>query len=90
MSKDLEPYRVAVREVFHRRETAGNYGGDVEEFATAMAKVEASARADERERCAKTLADECLRAVSQGEHDEAQILARESQRLRGNYPKVST
>lgn len=82
-----DDHRAIVKAIYERRATSANYGGDIEELAGALARIEADAKAAEREQCAKTLANECIRLVQAGEHDEARILARESQRLRGNYPE---
>lgn len=39
-----DDHRDVARDIVHRRNTAGSYGGDVEEIATAIAKAEYDAR----------------------------------------------
>lgn len=45
----------------------------------------AEIRSEEREACGALLGGVVLKLLGQGEHDEAQIVARESARIRGTY-----
>lgn len=47
-------------------------------------------RAAEREACAALLGNQVIPLLGEGNHSEAQIVAREAQRIRGLYPPKPT